>query len=117
MEKWTLEKFCLSDEIRNLYNQFLWGFPLHNFDFIGITEHYEDDFKYFAQKFLNKDVASFKENINVNSKGNYLITKTLRKQIESFSQLDMELYYSALKLKFQRKQSLLNEIFSVRQKQ
>src|SRR5690554_3573739 len=27
-EKWSLEKFCFSNEMKNFYNQFLWNFPL-----------------------------------------------------------------------------------------
>ncbi|MFZ4462640.1 MAG: hypothetical protein ACOYN5_02260 [Bacteroidales bacterium] len=111
-EKWTLEKFCLSDEMRDLYHQFLWGFPLHNFDFIGITEHYEDDFRYFANKYLHKKVASFKENINENRNENYTLNSSFRKQIESFHEIDMELYHSALKLRFQRNQPILSKVFS-----
>ncbi len=103
-EKWTLSKFCLSDEMRDLYNQFLWGFPLNNFDFIGITEHYEDDFKYFTNKYLNKDIPSFRENLNVCKNGNYSINKSLRNQIESFHQVDMELYQKALNLRLVRTQ-------------
>ncbi len=110
-EKWSLEKFCLSDEMRNLYQQFLWGFPLHNFDFIGITEHYEEDFKYFRKTFLHENVPAFRENINKNKKGNYTISKSFRTQIESFHQADMELYHGALKLRFQRTQPMWGKLF------
>jgi hypothetical protein len=112
-EKWTLEKFCLSDEVRNLYHQFLWGFPLHNFDFIGITEHYEYDFMYFSHFFLHQNLTAHKVNINKNRKGDYPISKTLRRQIESFHMLDMELYHIALKLRFQRKEKLLSKIIGI----
>jgi len=96
--------------MQNFYHQFLWGFPLHNFDFIGITEHYEDDFKYFSQTFLHQNLASFKVNINENNKGKYPLNKSLRKQIESFHEVDMELYHQALKLRSQRKQTMVNKI-------
>ena len=115
-EKWSLERFCLSNEMQNLYQQFLWGFPLNNFDFIGITEHYKEDFRYFVKTFLQKDVASYKENINENRKGNYPISKSFRNKIESFHKVDMELYNSALKLSFQRNHSRLSKIFGYIQK-
>lgn len=38
LEKWSFEKFAFSIEMRNFYHQFLWRFPVENFDFIGITE-------------------------------------------------------------------------------
>ena len=47
---WTLEQFCLSEQFRNIYTQYLWGFPLENFDFIGITEHYADDLRAFSRR-------------------------------------------------------------------
>jgi hypothetical protein len=115
-EKWSLERFCLSNEMQNLYQQFLWGFPLHNFDFIGITEHYEEDFRYFAKTFLQKNVVSYKENINENKKGNYPISKSFRKKIESFHKSDMELYNSVLKLRIQRKKPFASKIFGYLQK-
>ena len=115
-EEWSLERFCLSNEMQNLYQQFLWGFPLNNFDFIGITEHYIEDFRYFVKTFLQKDVASYKENINENRKGNYPISKSFRNKIESFHKVDMELYNSALKLSFQRNHSRLSKISGYIQK-
>ena len=42
MEKgWSLERFCLGPEVRNIYSQFLYGFLLEYFSFIGTTEFYE----------------------------------------------------------------------------
>ena len=29
----------------------MWNFPIEEFDFIGITEFYDDDFSYFTSKF------------------------------------------------------------------
>jgi len=55
-------------------------------------------------------------NINENKNGNYPISKTFRRQIESFHKLDMELYHSALKLRFQRKQPFASKIFDYFQK-
>jgi hypothetical protein len=42
-EEWSLERFCLAPELRNIYCQFTWGVPLTRFDFIGITEFYDSD--------------------------------------------------------------------------
>ena len=51
-EEWSLEKFCLSPELRNMYTEFLWLFPFQRFDFIGITEFFDDDLRYFCRLFL-----------------------------------------------------------------
>jgi hypothetical protein len=46
-EEWSLERFCLGPEMRNIYSKFLWGFSLSRFDFIGITEFYETEIEQF----------------------------------------------------------------------
>jgi len=51
-ERWSLEQFCFSDEMRNFYAQFLWSFPVTFFDFIGITEHFAEDLDFFCSRFL-----------------------------------------------------------------
>jgi len=115
-EKWTLEEFCLSEEMKNIYDQFLWGFPLNNFDFIGITEYFEEDFKYFSQKYLGKNTAFFTENINEKRNGKYSISRSLRKQIESFHAIDMELYHNALQLRFQKNKTVMHKLFTYLQR-
>ena len=52
-EGWTLERFCLSEQFRNIYTQYLWGFPLERFAFIGISEHYREDMLVFSERFLS----------------------------------------------------------------
>jgi len=101
-EKWSLEQYCLCDEMRNMYSKFLWGFPLEYFDFIGITEHYKEDFRYFANKYLSPDVQSIRLNVNKESNGIYNINKSLRKKIEDFHHADMELYERALDMRKKR---------------
>lgn len=56
-ESWTLEQFCLSDELRNVYAQFLNGFPVTALDFIGITEFYDEDLQYFSDHYLCEKVT------------------------------------------------------------
>jgi hypothetical protein len=52
-ENWTLEKFCLSEQFRNIYTQYLWGFPVEKFAFIGVSEHYREDMLEFSERFLS----------------------------------------------------------------
>ncbi len=42
-EDWTLERFCLGPELRNVYQRYLWGFDPNAFAFIGLTERYAED--------------------------------------------------------------------------
>jgi len=94
-EKWTIEQFCLSPELKNFYSQFLWGFPFGNFDFIGITEHYEEDLNYFSNRFLNKKLKYRWENKGHIRK--YEINQAFRKKLEEHHKYDMDLYKRALK--------------------
>jgi hypothetical protein len=101
-ENWPLEQYCLSEEMRNIYAQFLWAFPLENFEFIGITEYYEKDFIFFREHYLTKEIPVRKLNVNPDKKANYRISKPLRKKIEAYNAEDMALYERALKKRGER---------------
>lgn len=101
-EEWTIEKFCLSKELRNLYKQFLWGFPLENFDFIGIVEFYNQDFKYFCRKYLNVELEEQKENIGDSNTKKYQIDDEFYEKIKNFHKDDMVLYERALEKRLKR---------------
>ena len=83
-------------ELRNLYKQFLWGFPFEKFDFIGIVEFYNQDFEYFCRKYLDIYLEEHKENINAQNSGKYQIDEKFYKKIEEFHEYDMALYQRAL---------------------
>lgn len=101
-ENWSLEKFAFSKEIRNIYSKFLWRFPLNKFHFIGITEYYEEDLKYFSTKYFNRKLEVFKDNRNTERSGLYIKDKLMRREIEKFHEKDMEIYQRALALRNQR---------------
>lgn len=99
-EDWSLERFCLAPELRDVYTQFLWAFPLEYFEFIGITEHYEDDFAHFSRTYLDGAVAPPRLNVGERGKdGAYRIDPALRARIEEFHARDMALYQRALQLR------------------
>ncbi|MHC4336946.1 MAG: hypothetical protein ACYSTG_03215, partial [Planctomycetota bacterium] len=91
-EGWTLEQFCLSPRFRNLYGQYLWAFPLEYFDFIGVTEYYEEDLTYFGKEHLSGALKSEKLNTANSETTTYSIDSALRKRIESYHEQDMALY-------------------------
>lgn len=95
-ENWSFERFCLGPEIRNLYSQFLWRFPLDRFDFIGITEHFEEDFLYFTNRFFGIAPPIPRSNINLDKKGIYVDNPGLRSKIEAYHAQDMDLYRRAV---------------------
>jgi hypothetical protein len=57
-EGWTLQQFCLAPELRDVYSEFLWGFPLDRLDFVGITEFFPEDLRYFSREILGNKVRS-----------------------------------------------------------
>jgi len=99
-EKWSLERFCLSTELKNLYSQFLWGFPLEWFDFIGITEYYESEIEYFSKKFLGHSLNVHHRRVNPRKQPtSYFVDKPLlREKIIQYHREDMELYQKALQI-------------------
>lgn len=109
-EQWSLEEFCLRPELRNVYAQFLWGFPLRRFDFVGITEHYDEDLEQFCRRFLDAgpvrqdaQVAGEWQNRNPHRADDpYEIDEALRQRIAEWHSVDMDLYANALKLRRER---------------
>lgn len=98
-ERWSLEDFCLSDKYRNIYTQYLWGFPLENFDFIGITEYFDDDFIWFTKNWFSIEVKPER----LNTTGIPIdVDPDLKIAFESFHKKDMNLYNRALEMRLQR---------------
>lgn len=100
-EGWTLERFCLSSEMKDIYHQFLWGFPMEKFSFIGISEYYREDFAWFSKNYLGSESPALLLNKNGKSDLPDLST-SLRKAIEAYHQKDIKLYYKALELRRKR---------------
>jgi len=102
-EGWSLEQFCLCAELQNVYSQFLWGFPLRCFQFIGVVEHFEEDFQYFTHTFLNTSLPVCRENVNAEKPaGAYAIDPDLRQRIERQHRKDYALYRTALAMRLAR---------------
>lgn len=92
-EDWSLERFALGPEFRNLYRQYLWRFDPSLFDFVGITEHYEDDLDRLATQYLKGDLAHVRDLVNPNREDDcYGISRDLRSRIEEHHAHDVALY-------------------------
>lgn len=99
-EDWSLERFCLAPELRDVYAQFLWAFPLEYFEFIGITEHYEDDFAHFSRTYLDGEAVPPRLNVGERGRdGGYEIDPALRARVERFHARDIALYRRALQMR------------------
>ena len=102
-EGWSLERFCLSEEYRNLYSRYLWHFPYEAFDFIGLIEAYDEDLEYFSSRFLGRKLEALRLNAATDSERNERkIDPGLRREIEDFHAQDVSLYRRALRDREQR---------------
>ncbi|MFT5709800.1 MAG: hypothetical protein ACI8QT_000487 [Halioglobus sp.] len=102
-EKWTLERFCLGPEMRNVYSKFFWCFPLEKFDFVGITEYYDSEIDYFSEYILGAKLESVRVNVNPSPvECSYIDDPVFRSQIQAYHQADVALYEQALSLREQR---------------
>ncbi len=91
-ERWSLERFCLGAELRNLYYPFLFGFPVERLAFVGIVERMDQDFPLFAQRFLGSDASLELPRLNVGNDLERLRDTRLRNKIEAYHAKDMALY-------------------------
>ena len=95
-ERWTLERFCLAPELRNVYSQFLWAFPLRALDFVGITEFFEEDLRDFSAQFLGiKAEPRFANAADVPA-GPEQLPAALRQRVRDYHSQDIALYQWAL---------------------
>ena len=102
-EQWSLERFCFCPELQDIYSQFLWGFPLHRFAFIGITEHFSEDLAFFSNTFLGAPAAEYHANVGSEAgRPTYVTDRELRRAIESFHKRDVALYRRAVEMRRSR---------------
>ena len=96
-DKWSLEHFCFSDEMRNFYAQFLWSFPLGLFDFVGITEHFDEDLQIFGRIFLKKEnLETARANIAPLVHPIWSPSQEFRTRFEEFHAEDYRMYREAV---------------------
>jgi hypothetical protein len=101
-EGWSLRRFCLAPELRNIYTEFLWGFPSGRLDFVGITEFYAEDLRYFSREILGNKLLP--QTLNQRREGGGSVheaqfTAAERAEIEKFHAVDVSLYRGALALR------------------
>jgi hypothetical protein len=109
-ENWSLERFLLSKEHTNFQAKFLWRFPLSQFDFIGLTEYFDDSVKMLGCVFpVLKDLSVKAENSNPqNTVGvNYRIDSSLASEFMRRNKLDYALYDQAVEHFLAQKSRLL----------
>jgi len=101
-ERWTLKEFCLSEKFRNIYTQYLWGFPLESFSFVGITEHYHEDMRDFADRFLSNGLDAHHLNATKHGVSRRIVDPVFLAKVHDFHAADMRLYKRALRWRQER---------------
>lgn len=101
-EGWTLERFCLSEQFRNIYTQYLWEFPLESFDFIGICEYFQQDLQEFSQRYLSTRFEPRHFNATRCSKSRGELDPEFLQEVRNFHAEDIELYATALRVRQSR---------------
>jgi hypothetical protein len=102
-DEWSLERFCLCPELKNLYSQYLWGFSLRRFKFIGVTEFFNADIDYVSNRVIGGALNAYRKRANAaKASSAYIISGSLRDRIEEYHDKDVALYNLALKLRERR---------------
>lgn len=108
-EAWSFERFALGPEMRDVYRQYLWGVPPSRFDFIGITEHYDEDLAWLARRLGIQAVASSALVNAARGEGGYAVASALRRRIEAHHAGDVALYRWALGRRATRGEQLVGQ--------
>ncbi|MFZ2452116.1 MAG: sulfotransferase family 2 domain-containing protein [Methylovulum miyakonense] len=107
-ESMSLEEFCEIERLNNLYEKYLWNFSINKFDFIGITEDYDNSLQLFRKQLGINALGRFHANANPNKmKNTYEITTDLRKTIFNANRQDYEIYREALDINNKLKKKFL----------
>lgn len=93
-ENWSLDRFCLGPELRNLYVQLLFGFPVKRFSFIGLVERSDEDFERFRNNvFSGSDISLPESNVGEGGVQHRHITDgKFRRKVEQYHAKDVALY-------------------------
>lgn len=97
----SLEQFVEVPRFQNTMSEYLWGVDLERFDFVGLVEHWDEDFSRFFNMIGRPVAASPAINRNPTaSERLYQPTPVQRAQIEARNDRDVALYRRALERRY-----------------
>lgn len=105
-EKWSLERFLLGKEHVNFQAKFIWRFPIEQFDFIGLADHYQDSLEMLGYVFpIFKGLKFMTVNANTEKPidSSYKIDPGLQQEFKRMNELDYSLYGRAEEIFFTTK--------------
>lgn len=100
-ENWTLERFLLCREFENFQSQFLWRFPISNFDFIGIAEHFEESLQmlgYMLPEFHGLSIRADNSHPEKRTGDRYSIDASLAEEFMRHNAEDYAIYNQAMEI-------------------
>jgi hypothetical protein len=106
-ENWGLERFLLSKEHDNFHSQFLWRFPISNFDFVGVTEHFDESVRMLGCAFpvlSGLSIRSDNSNPEKEIGQRYAVDPALAAEFKLRNKVDYALYEQALRIFEQQRQ-------------
>jgi hypothetical protein len=102
-ENWTLERFLLGSEHVNFQSKFVWRFPIEQFDFIGLADHYRDSLAIMSRVFPVLGGLKYRmENRNADKPAAraYEIDHGLEEEFKRLNKMDYALYGRAEEIFF-----------------
>ena len=91
-ESWSLERFCLGPEMRNVYHCYLWCFDPNAFSFIGLTERYTDDLRLLLGEASAAAASKRIRLANPDRGERYVLAPGLERRIRAHHAADVRLY-------------------------
>lgn len=96
----SLEQFVRLPQYRNTYAEYLWGFPLRRFDFVGVVERHDREIARFARLFGFAPERATGPWANRNPERDqalgYALEPSLEQLIRCLNRRDIALYEAAL---------------------
>ncbi len=95
-EDWSLERFLADPFYQNFYAQYFFGFNINKFDFIGITECFEDSVNLLKKEYPEFSALNTSQWLNANSEKsmgeNYEIDSELASKFMRDNAIDYRIY-------------------------
>lgn len=93
----SLDAFVRLPQYRNTYAEYLWMFPLHRFDFVGLVERFDEDMARFARMFDLGDVSGMRAaNANPDRAADgYVLDPAMERLIRRLNAKDVAIYEAA----------------------
>jgi hypothetical protein len=111
-EDWSLERFCFSEEFRNIYTQYLWRFPLEKFSFVGISEYFQEDLEDFSTRYLSTDLPHQHHNVTPRAGSVTDLDEGFLREVRDYHAADIALYARALNLRKVRRSNMRERLYA-----